>query len=205
MNLHDYIAQHILPCYAHFDAAHRLDHVESVMKRSVEMAQHYPQVNVILVEVAAAYHDLGLCEGREHHHLVSGRIVRSDVQLRQWFTEEEIEIIAQAAEDHRASAHHPPRSIYGCIVAEADRQINPDTVIRRTLLYGLDHYPALTKEDHYQRVRVHLKEKYGKKGYLKLYLPESPNVTPLKELRTIIENEAQLRQKFEEVWQSTSR
>lgn len=50
MNLHDYIAQHILPCYAHFDAAHRLDHVESVMKRSVEMAQHYPQVNVILVE-----------------------------------------------------------------------------------------------------------------------------------------------------------
>ena len=31
MNLHDYIAQQILPCYAHFDAAHRLDHVESVM------------------------------------------------------------------------------------------------------------------------------------------------------------------------------
>lgn len=63
MNLHDYIAQQILPCYAHFDAAHRLDHVESVMKRSVEMAQHYPQVNVILVEVAAAYHDLGLWKG----------------------------------------------------------------------------------------------------------------------------------------------
>ena len=51
-------------------------------------------------------------------------MIRADRQLAAWFTPQEIEIIAQAAEDHRASAKSKPRSIYGMIVAEADRIID---------------------------------------------------------------------------------
>lgn len=200
MTLQDYLHKHILPRYAHFDAAHRLDHVESVMERSAEMAKHYPEADPTLVMVAAAYHDLGLCEGRERHHLVSGRIVREDEQLRQWFTPEEIETIAQAAEDHRASADHRPRSIYGLIVAEADRLIDVDTAVRRCLQYGIAHYPELTREQHYSRAHDHLIRKYGENGYLKLYLPESPNAAPLQALRRLIKDEEGLRRKFDEVW-----
>lgn len=39
----------------------------------------------------------------------------------------------EAVEDHRASSDHEPRSIYGKIVAEADRIIDTDTTLRRTV------------------------------------------------------------------------
>lgn len=60
---------------------------------------------------------LGLCEGREFHHLISGKILWADKKLRKWFPEEHILIMKEAVEDHRASNKHVPRSIYGKIVA----------------------------------------------------------------------------------------
>ena len=48
------------------------------------------------------------------------------------FVDREVIYAARAAKDHRASSDHEPRDIYGKIVAEADRQIVPETVIRRT-------------------------------------------------------------------------
>ena len=120
----EYVEREIIPQYAGFDAAHREDHVRSVIARSQELAKFY-DVKPQVLYLAAAYHDLGLSEGRELHHIASGRKIREDMALRQWFSEEEIELAAEAAEDHRASGKNPPRSIYGCIIAEADRQIVP--------------------------------------------------------------------------------
>ena len=95
----------------------------------MSLAQYYPEVNQCILLVAAAYHDLGLAFGRDEHHTHSARIVREDERLRQWFNEDEINTIADAAEDHRASSGHAPRTIYGRIVAEADR-INLDSIVR---------------------------------------------------------------------------
>ena len=192
----DYIEQEILPRYDHFDAAHKCDHAEEVISRSLALAEHY-DVNINMVYAIAAYHDTGLCEGRDVHHLVSGRIIREDKRLREWFDEDQIETMAQAAEDHRASSGHEPRSIYGKIVAEADRLILPEKVIRRTIQYGLDHYPELDKEGQYRRFRQHLLEKYSDTGYLKLWLPESDNAPRLEQLRQIIRDESAMREAFE--------
>jgi uncharacterized protein len=150
---------------------------------------------------AAAFHDLGLEVDRKTHHLESGRIIRKDAGLQRWFTQEQIEIIAQAAEDHRASAQTPPRSIYGALVAEADRMIVPETIIRRTVQFGLTHYPGLDKEGHWQRTLEHLHEKYAEGGYLHLLIPGSPNEGPLAELRSIIQDEIRLREIFEKVFE----
>ena len=106
--------------------------------------------------------------------------------------------MAEAVEDHRASSDHAPRSLYGRIVAEADRFIDPDTIIRRTVQYGLEHYPELDKEGHFQRTVQHLHEKYGRNGYLHLWFENSPNAGRLEKLRQMMEDEALLRQKFEE-------
>ena len=130
--LKDYVEQVILPRYDHFDKAHRRDHAQMVIDQSLELAKTL-DVDVNMVYAIAAYHDTGLCEGREHHHEASVRIIRSDEHLREWFTDEQIEVMAEAAEDHRASANHAPRSIYGRIVAEADRFIEPATIIERTI------------------------------------------------------------------------
>ena len=194
-----YIEQEILPRYDRFDTAHRRDHADDVIGRSLALAKHY-DVDYNMVYAIAAYHDTGLCEGRDTHHIVSGRIIREDQRLLQWFTHEQIETMAQAAEDHRASVGHEPRSIYGKIVAEADRLIEPLTVMRRTLQFGLDHYPEMDEEGQFLRFLKHMHEKYSDTGYLKLWLPESENAPRLEELRATIRDEEKLRLAFNELY-----
>lgn len=197
--LRTYIETDILPRYEGYDAAHRRDHIEGVIARSFALAEHY-DVDEDMVYTIAAYHDLGLVEGRELHHISSGRMLAEDSRLRRWFSEEQMEIMRQAVEDHRASADHSPRTIYGEIVAEADRQIVPEVVMMRTVQYGLAHYPHLTKEEHWERFVAHLGEKYDYGGYLKLYIPHSDNARRLEELRQIIAQPERLREEFERIW-----
>lgn len=191
-----YVEGEIIPRYASFDGAHREDHVRKVIEEAMNMSAHY-DVDESVLFAAAAFHDTGLVDGREVHHLSSGRIVREDQNLKRWFSPEQIETIAQATEDHRASCGRDPRSLYGMIVAEADRDIEPMRILWRTVRYGMEHYPELDKEGHWQRMLEHLAEKYDYGGYLKLYIPESRNAAGLQELRDIIHDPARLRNIFE--------
>lgn len=199
IELREYIEQEIIPQYAHFDKAHRTDHVLKVMEESMELAQYY-DVDLLMVYVIAAYHDLGLCEGRELHHLVSGKILLADETLKQWFTDEQLLTMKEAIEDHRASNKQVPRSIYGKIVAEADRIIDPGVTLRRTVQYGLGNYPQLDKEKQYVRFLEHLNSKYAEGGYLKLWIPQSPNAKRLEELRQLIANKKELHKVFENIY-----
>jgi len=196
----DYIEREILPCYDCFDKGHRRDHAKYVMDTALYLSQFY-DVDKEIVIVAAACHDLGLAEDRKTHHLVSGRIIRNNDHLLKWFNQQQREIIAQAAEDHRASSDHEPRTIYGKIIAEADRQIIPEVVIRRTIQFGLKNYPELDKEGNWQRTLEHLHEKYAEGGYLKLWIPESSNSAKIEELRNIIRDEVVLRSVFERIYE----
>lgn len=200
-DLKRYIEQEILPRYAHFDAAHRRDHAEMVIRESLRLAEQ-TEVNRAMVYVVAAYHDTGLEESRERHHLRSGELLRADKRLREWFSEEQIEVMAEAVEDHRASSSHAPRSIYGRIVAEADRTIDPELILRRTVQYGLTHYPEYDREEHYRRFRAHLDEKYAEGGYLRLWMPDPQKEARLGELRALIHNETELRRIFERLYQT---
>ena len=194
--LQAYVEAEILPRYDAFDKAHQRGHAEMVISQSLQLAEQLG-VDVNMAYAIAAYHDTGLTEGRELHHKVSAQIIRNDKRLRQWFTEEQIEVMANASEDHRASNEQPPRTIYGRIVAEADRFIDPEDIIRRTVQFGHDHYPTLSREEHYERMVQHLHEKYGRNGYLRLWFPDSPNAQRLEELRCIIDDEEQLRKWFD--------
>ena len=199
----DYIETEILPRYDAFDKAHNRTHALTVISQSLKLAQHY-DVSPAMVYTIAAFHDTGLVEGREHHHTASARIIREDKRLKELFTAEEIEIMADAVEDHRASSSKPPRTIYGKIVAEADRIIDSTTIMARTIQYGLSNYPALTKEEHIERAVAHIKEKYGEGGYLKLWIPQSDNAARLQEFRTLISNEALLIEQLELIYNEES-
>ncbi len=193
--LTDYVEKEIIPQYNRFDKAHQSEHARKVIANSMTMIQYY-NVDPKMVYLSAAYHDIGLCEGRDRHHLMSGTMMRNDQNLCQWFNDEEIETMAQAVEDHRASAESTPRSIYGMILAEADRDIEPIKIVQRTIQYSLSHYPTLDTDGHWQRCLSHLHEKYAEGGYLKLYIPQSTNAVKLKELRTLIHDEKRLHQLF---------
>ncbi len=194
--LQAYIESEIIPRYASFDKAHRIDHVHTVISQSLTLAQHY-DVDTDMVYAIAAYHDTGLVEGRETHHTASAQIIRTDARLREWFSQEQIEVMADAAEDHRASNRNVPRTIYGRIVAEADRIIDGDTIIRRTIQYGLSHYPELDREGHFERFMAHMAEKYDEGGYLQLWIPESPNAARLAAFRSDLRNPTLIRSKFD--------
>ena len=187
-----YIRQSILPQYDAFDGGHRRDHAETVIAESIKMARAY-DADETMAYVIAAYHDLGLRVDRELHHIHSGEILMADETLQQWFTQEQRIIMREAVEDHRASANRPPRTIYGAIVAEADRQIEPLTVIHRTMAYSRKIMPDADFETLYQRSLEHLHEKYAEGGYLHLWLNSERNVQGLAALRTIIDDEPLLR------------
>ncbi|WP_418424087.1 phosphohydrolase [Alistipes sp.] len=198
-SLEAYVEAEIIPRYEHFDRAHGTDHVRTVIAQSLALAAHY-DVDTDMVYTVAAYHDTGLVNGRERHHIDAGRILAEDAELRRRFTEEQIGVMREAVEDHRASSDHAPRTIYGRIVAEADRVIVPATIIRRTVQYGLANYPALDREGHYARCRDHLQKKYAEGGYLRLWIAESDNARRLEELRAIIRDPQRLRKLFDETF-----
>ena len=195
-----YVEEQIVPRYAAFDKAHSADHVNMVIEQSLKLAGQVDDVDLNMVLAAAAFHDLGLINGRENHHIDSRKILENDAFIRSRFSPEQIRLMGEAVEDHRASRSGPPRNVYGLIVAEADRFIDCDTIIRRTIQYGLKHYPELDREGHYRRTVAHLREKYGPDGYLKIWLPWSDNAARLEELRRVIARPAALQEKFDRIF-----
>lgn len=198
--IREFLEREIIPRYDAFDAGHGRDHAHYVIDESLRLASHYPQADRAMLMVAAAYHDLGMEVGRDVHHTESARIVREDVRLRRWFTPDEINEIAQAAEDHRASSDHEPRSLLGRLLAEADRQIDGETIVRRAVQFSLSHYPQLDRDAHRRRVESHIREKYGDDGYLKLWIPESDNAARLAEFRKVIADGNALRELIDRVF-----
>ena len=198
--IREFVEREIVPRYDAFDAGHGRDHVQTVISQAISLAQYYPESDRCILLVAAAYHDLGLSFGRDEHHIHSARIVREDERLRQWFTDDEINTIAEAAEDHRASSGHEPRTIYGRIVAEADRVIDSETIVRRALQYGMKQYPELNREEQYQRLMDHMQEKYAEGGYLKLWIPHGDNARRLAEFRQTLSDEQAFRKLFEKIY-----
>ena len=215
--LEKYIYEEVVPRYREFDDAHKEDHALTVISQAMRLLEGreewvgsqvsadkiwLAEVDENMLLAAAACHDLGLVNGRDNHHMDSGVIIRNDSRLAKWFTPEQIEVIAQAAEDHRASGKGAPRSIYGMIVAEADRVIDGETIIRRTVQFGFKHYPDLDREGHIARAISHLHEKYGRGGYLRLWIPWSENAVRLNALQDTIADPDAILHEAERIYDS---
>jgi uncharacterized protein len=200
LDLMSFIETSILPKYNAFDKSHNLNHVQRVIANSLVLSRQLG-TDINMVYVIAAYHDLGMSGPRAIHHVTGGKILLADQRLRKWFTPDQINIMKEAVEDHRASASHEPRSIYGKIVAEADRDLQPDVVFTRAIEYGLDHYPELNKEQQWERFSHHMVQKYSAHGYIKLWIPNSPNEQYLKTVRNIMADKSRLRVVFDDIFE----
>lgn len=200
LDLVEFVETKILPQYADFDKAHNMEHVTRVIRRSLDLARK-TGADLNMVYAIAAYHDLGLSGPRAIHHLTSGKILIADARLKRWFSTDQLQMMKEAVEDHRASASRAPRSIYGKIVAEADRDIDPETVIRRTIQYGLANYPELDTEGHWRRFMQHMNEKYSVNGYIRLWIQGSENERKLNELRKLITEPKEMRKVFDRIFE----
>jgi len=187
--LMDYLTHQIIPQYINLDAAHQIDHVEQVIHDALKIAREH-NVNLDMVYVIACFHDLGLLVDRKLHHMIGGKMLEDDRMIQSYFDHEEIKIMKEAVEDHRASNEHPPRSIYGKIIAEADRNLDPMTIFKRTIQYGLKHSKDFDKNEQLERAYDHIVEKYGSNGYLKLWLNTEQNSLGLKKIHMLLEDKS---------------
>lgn len=203
LEIMEFVERQILPRYNAFGESHGLRHVTRVIKNSLRLAD-VTGADIDMVYVIAAYHDLGMEGPRAIHHLTSGKILMADARLKKWFNADQLKVMKEAVEDHRASSSRQPRSIYGKIVAEADRDIDVHEIFLRAIQYGKENGLDKTVEEHWERFAQHMDEKYSNNGYIKLWIPNSPNEKALKELRNIIEDKKLLRKAFDDIWKEMS-
>lgn len=164
-----YVEDFVFPEYALNDAGHGIEHIRYVVRRSLGFAANLPEdeppVDLDMVFLVAAYHDLAAHVDRDRHEILSAQYLKSDSFLPGRFSPEQMRVMAEAIEDHRGSSDHDPRSIYGRIVSTADRATDMDDFMRRMYAYRRKRFPEMDLAEIEEDTRRHILEKYGDGGY----------------------------------------
>ena len=199
--LKNYIENEIFKSYEKNDDAHKLDHIMYVIDRSFMFASRVHDINMEMVYVIAAYHDIGHYIDAENHEKVSGKMLLEDKNLRKFFSEEEIKIMSEAVSDHRASSKNEPRSIYGKIVSSADRNVLIEVPLKRTYSYRKKHSSNLSLDEIIEESRLHLLDKFGKNGYAttKMYFEDEDYKKFLEDITELASNKEEFKRRFLEV------
>lgn len=200
-DLKKYIMENVLPNYEKNEAGHGISHINYVIERSFKFAKLVDDINYDMVYVIAAYHDIGHYIDAKNHEKVSAEMLLADKELRRFFTEEEIKIMAEAVYDHRASLKGEPRSIYGKIVSSADRNTIIENPLKRTYSYRVAHNKNYNIDEIIEESRLHLLEKFGIDGYAndKMYFKDLDYERFLQDIRALTSDKDLFKKKFCEV------
>ena len=187
--LQQYIETEILPCYKMMPG-HTDKHIQQVIDRSFMFAEQRPDVNMNMVYVIAAYHDLGRQIDDATHQIHSAIMLENDDTLKEFFSLDQIRIMAEAVADHRASNPQQPRSIYGKIVSSADRNTSVEDMLTRVYDHKKSRNPELSEGEVIEEARKHLRDKYSTHGYAsqKMYFTDPDFENCLKQIEEITED-----------------
>ena len=199
--LKKYIDENILTTYEKNDKGHNLEHINYVTNRSLKFANNIKDINYDMVYTIASYHDIAHHIDAKNHEKLSSEILINDKNLKKFFDEEQIKIMAEAVYDHRASLETEPRSIYGKIISSADRNTNIDNILRRTYQYRIKHNPEYSLEEIIEESKQHIIDKFGHKGYAveKMYFKDIEYEKFLNDVKTLIEDNDLFIKRYKEV------
>lgn len=183
------------------ETGHNMEHVNYVIRRSLEFAKQVRDINIDMVYTIAFYHDVAHHIDSDNHEILSGEFLSKDTNLLKWFTKKELKIMQEAIEDHRASSNTEPRTIYGKIVSSADRNVELDKPFKRTYTYRLAKMPNSTLDEIIRESQLHLQNKFGKDGYAndKMYFEDKEYEKYLKDLNDILYDDKLFKEKYIEV------
>lgn len=174
--LKKYIEEKIMTQYDKNNyGGHGWSHIISVIDRSFDLANKFNlDINPDIAYVVASYHDIGYRKDPDNHEQVSSEIFLQDEMMKNFFTDEERKIIAEAIIDHRASLEYEARNIYGKLVSSADREISVENMLERSIKFQSEKHkeesPTINQVIEYSFKK--LSSKYGKGGYAKMYFPD---------------------------------
>ena len=185
----NYVETVILPKYAGL-GGHTDNHIRQVIERSLRFHQQAPDLNIDMVYIIAAYHDLGRLVDNETHNIESAKMLQKDIFIKEHFSAKEIKIMAEAVEDHRASLKREPRSMYGKLVSSADRNTDINDMLSRVYDYRKHLHPEKEDDDIIEEARHHLREKYSPDGYAasKMYFDDPDFTKVLAKVEEITRN-----------------
>lgn len=199
VELEKYIKEKIMPEYNKNESAHGIEHIEYVINRSLKLAKVY-NLDLNMVYVIAAYHDIGHHIDAKNHEKISSDIFYKDEFMHKFFSDEQMTVIKNAIEDYRASSKNEPRSIYGKIISHADKNTEVEMFLKRSIMYTFKHYPDYSKEENLERVYNHCIEKFGEQGYAKSYIEDKEYEEYLNSLRNLIKNKSEFDEMFETIY-----
>lgn len=173
--LKKYIDEVILPQYNSNIGGHGIEHINDVINRSFELNEVFNlNLNPNMIYTIATFHDIGYKLDPENHEQVSADIFASDRFMKEFFSDAERETIYEAIVDHRASLEYVARSTYGKLVSSADRAIDIEKMLQRSIDFQRDKHKSEnpTDMDVIEYSYKKLASKYGKGGYAKMYYPD---------------------------------
>ena len=166
--LQKYIIENIFPKYEKY-YSHGMIHVNNVIDNMMMLADFY-DLDKNMAYTIASYHDIGLNVDRENHEHESGKVLENDIELKKYFTEDEIKIMKEAVEDHRGSRKTRPRNFYGECVSDSDRDFDIPLLAKRQLATSLKNYPGLTTfDEHFERCYEYLCRRLNDSGKFNLW------------------------------------
>ena len=187
----NYVEDKVLPLYDTNIGGHGRDHILTVIMRSFEIKKEFDlSLKNKLILIIAAYHDIGYKKAPDNHEQVSSEMFLADKEIQKFLEPDEVQIVAEAIVDHRASLEYEARSEYGKLVSSADRETSVENMLKRSFLYQADKHadenPTIEQVIEYSFKK--LTKKFGKNGYAKMYFPDKKYTEYLKEMQELLEN-----------------
>lgn len=135
----------------------------------------------------------------QKHEKLSAQFLASDKKLKNFFSKEEITIMKEAIEVHRASTKEEPRNIYGKIISSADRSTSLYDMLKRTYEYIKNHNKNLNMNQIIDESYEHIKNKFGKNGYAKnkMCFKDEEYEIFLKKIEIILSNRKNFEKEYE--------
>lgn len=196
--LKKYVENNILPLYDKNEAGHKIDHINYVINRCFELCNNL-NVDINMLYVVAAYHDIGYHIDYKNHEKVSAKIMYEDKELKKFFDEKQLKIMKKAIEDHRASLNKEPRNIYGKLISSADRNINVDESLKRIYYYSIEHFNELDEDKTIEECYQHALNKFGKNGYINFFFEDEKYKNYLKELNYLLNDKEKFIERLKKV------
>lgn len=188
--LKKYIKENIFLEYNKNDSSHNLEYIKYVIRRSLKFAKEVSGINLDMVYVIAAYHDIVHHIDSKNHERISLEMLMNDKNLRKFFNEEQIRIMSEAVEDRRASSEiERPRSVYGEIISTVDRNTNIDIVFIRSFFAVKERQPETVIEDYLDYTIDRLRKKYDEEKPENIFYENQTNKEFIKDMIDLLNRE----------------
>ena len=143
-------------------------HINNFINNMMMLAEYY-DLDTNMAYVIASYHDSGLGIDRENHEYESGKILVNDIELKKYFSDEQIETMKEAIEDHRGSRKTRPRNFYGECISDSDRDFDIKLLVKRQISTSIKHYPDYNFEEHFENCYNYICKRLNDKGKFNLW------------------------------------